>query len=93
MVTGRALTALAAVLMLAAVVLNLVPTSSVVSEDGAPRRRLSCGTLLFATESSSSDDCEDARIPRIMAGLVAWLAGLVLGSVGLVVLYLAVRHL
>jgi hypothetical protein len=93
MVIGRALAALAALFMLAAVLLNLVPTSSAVSEDGGPGRRLSCGTLFFTTESSFSDACQDARIPRIMSSLVAWLAGLVLGTAGLVVLHLAVHHL
>ena len=92
MVTGRALTALAALLMLAAVVLNVVPTMSEVSENGS-RRRLSCGTLLFTTEWSFSDACEDARVPRIMATFFTWMAGLVVGTGGLVVLYLGVRRL
>jgi hypothetical protein len=90
MVTGRALTALAALAVLVAVVLCVVPPTVNISDDGG---RVSCGTLLFTTEYSFSDACQDARVPRIMATLAVWTAGLVLGTTGLVVLYRAVRHL
>ena len=92
MLTGRVLTGLAAACMLAAVVFNVVPATAVVTED-RPGRRVSCGTLLFATELSFSDACQDARVARITTGLVAWLAGLVLGAAGLLILYQATRRL
>lgn len=76
--------------MLAAVVLFLVPPSVNDPDDGG---RVSCGTLLFTTEYSFSDACQDVRVARITAGLFAWLAAVVLGTAGLVVLYGATRWL
>jgi hypothetical protein len=87
------LAALAALLMLATVVFAVVPVWSDVSAGGEPGPRLSCGSLFFPSKLSFTDACEDARVPRIMATLAVWTAGLVLGTVGLGVLYRAVRHL
>ncbi len=90
MLTGRVLTAVAALLMLAVVVLTVVPTTSVVHDDG-PGRRVSCGTLLFTTDYSFSDGCEGPRIARITTAFFAWTSALLLGAVGLALLYLTTR--
>ncbi len=87
--TGRVLTGLAALAMLAIIVLNLLPNPGA-SDTGPPR--VNCGTLLVDSRYFGDQGCDTQFAVRFMASFVLWLATLVLGTIGLVLLRREVRY-
>ena len=92
LVAGRSLSVLAAAALLVVVVLNLLPNPVTSYDDGNVGLRVECGTLLFPTDHSFTDICEDRRIGRVMTTLFLWVASLPVGVAGLVLIYRDVRH-
>lgn len=87
--TGRVLTGLAALAMLAVIVLNLLPNSGA-SDTGPPR--VDCGTMLVGSPYWGDQGCDTQFAERFLGSFVLWLATLVLGTIGLVLLRREVRY-
>lgn len=89
MLAGRVLTALASLAMLVIVVVGVLPNPGT-ADRGA--RRVNCGTMFVPSEHGGDDGCEHEILGRFMYTFVLWLAALVLGAIGLVLLYRDVRY-
>ena len=89
MAGGRTLTGLAAGLLLAIVVLGFVPNPG--SSDTGPEH-VNCGTIFVDTGWSGEEGCDTQYGVRFITMFFLWLAALVFGSIGLVLLYRDVRY-
>jgi hypothetical protein len=86
---GRILTGLAAVAMLAVAVLGLAPNPG--SSDSGPAH-VNCGTVFIDTGWSGEEGCDTQFALRFFVMFFLWLAALVLGTIGLTLLYRGVRY-
>lgn len=89
MLTGRILTGLAALAMLALIILAVLPNPG--SSDAGPER-VNCGTILVDSPYTGDQGCDTQFGIRFMWSFVLWLATLVLGTTGLVALHREVRY-
>jgi hypothetical protein len=87
--TGRILTGLAALVMLALIILNVLPNPG--SSDTGPER-VNCGTILVDSRYTGDQGCDTQFGIRFVWSFFLWLATLVLGTIGLVLLRREVRY-
>ena len=89
MLTGRILTGLAALSMLAIIVLGVLPNPG--SSDTGPER-VNCGTTVVDSPYTGEEGCDAQVGMRFIWSFFLWLATLVLGTIGLVKLRREVRY-
>ena len=89
MLTGRILTGLAALAMLAIIVLAVLPNPG--SSDTGPDR-VNCGTIVVDSPYTGDEGCDTPVGMRFVSSFFLWLATLVLGTIGLVRLRREVRY-
>lgn len=89
MLTGRILTGLAALAMLAIIALGFLPNPG--SSDAGPEH-VECGTMFFDSQYSGDEGCDTQVGMRFVWSFFLWLATLVLGTIGLVLLRREVRY-
>jgi len=86
-IVGRAMTALAAILLLVAALLAVLPNPGIVDRVPDGTMRVNCGSLLTAGKYSGDHGCEDRFIRRVEWTLLPVLPALALGSAGLIVVH------
>lgn len=86
---ARAFTGLAAVALLAVLVLGFAPNPG--SSDTGPEH-VNCGTMFVDTGWNGEEGCDTQSGVRFLLMFSLWVAALVLGTIGLVLLYREVRY-
>ncbi len=83
-IVGRAMTAVAAILLLIAALLAVLPNPGIVEKAPHGTMRVNCGSLLREGKYSLDHGCEDRFVRRVEWTLLPVLPALALGSAGLI---------
>lgn len=92
MLIGRVATGLAAAALLVVLMLAVLPNPGTAVVYPPTPRHVNCGTMFVPTTWSGDDGCEHLVISRFLWSFVLWVAALVLGTIGLVLLHRDVRY-